>query len=401
MAVDMTQETLSAFVRTHEKLTDLCDHLRSVPRFALDTEFISERRFSPELGIIQIGTDEQAKIIDPQSVEDLSPFCEVLCDKHVEKVVHAGRQDLEIFYRLGGEIPTPVFDTQIAAALVGIGEQISYTRLVEDLLGVSLKRHEGFTDWRERPLSENQIEYALDDVRYLLPVADRLRRRLRRLGRLKWAREEFAGLIADIQTTQSPPEERYRQVRRWGTLSPRRLAVLRELAAWRESEAERRNRPRGRIIPDEVLVEIARRSPTTLSQLKKIRALNPGIVKHEGNQLLEAVERGLDVREDQWPSRKAQPGKAKPPPGLVDLLSTVLRARAEELRIAPTILAKRQDLERLAVDRNARVPVLQGWRYELIGKELVDLLEGKRFAGFDPGERKVRTFGSEQDGSTG
>jgi len=390
----MVEEISSAFVRTANELTDLCDRLRAASRCALDTEFISERRFAPELGIIQVATQDGCWIIDPQAVKNLDGFCEVLYEKRIEKIVHAGRQDLEIFYRLGGQVPAPIFDTQIAAALVGIGEQVSYARLVEDLIGVSLTRHEGFTDWRERPLSPNQIEYALDDVRHLLAVADALLRRLRRLGRVKWAKEEFADLVEQIQSAQTPPEERYRQVRRWGTLSPKRLAVLRELAAWREAEAERRNRPRSRIIPDEVLVEIARRSPTSLAQLRTIRALNPGLLKRRGKELLEVVQRGVDTRQDRWPSRAAQLPKGKPPPGLVDLLSTVLRARAEELKIAPTILAKRRDLEQIALDPDAPVQVLHGWRRELIGRELLDVLEGRRSVGFDAGERRVKSFAS-------
>ncbi|MFH1740549.1 MAG: ribonuclease D [bacterium] len=391
----MEQGSNSHFIHTPQRLKDLCRRVRAARRLGLDTEFVSERRFSPDLGIIQVAVEDECAIIDPQTLPDLNEFCELLCDSNVEKVFHAGRQDLEIFYRLGGEVPSPIFDTQIAAALVGYGEQVSYARLVEEAVGVTLVKNEGFTDWRVRPLSADQVEYALDDVRYLLSVAKKLRSDLRRLGRTGWAKEEFARIGEDIFTARTSPHERYRQVRRWTSLSRQNLAVLRELASWREQEAERKNRPRGRVIPDEVLIELARRSPADHAGLKKIRALNPGIVKRQGDELLQAIQKGLDVPKEELPRVPKRKAKVStPPPGLVDLLSTVLRARAEQMKIAPGLLAKRSDLECLATDPSSEpsLPVLQGWRFELVGKELLDVLKGQCRVGFDLEDGKVKTF---------
>ena len=397
----MEASTRSSFVRTPQQLRQLCDRLRSARRIGLDTEFVSERRYSPELGIIQVAVEDWCAIIDPQTVPDLTDFCEVIFDSRIEKILHAGRQDLEIFHRLGGRVLSPIFDTQIAAALVGYGEQIAYARLVERLVGVTLCKHESFTNWNMRPLSARQVEYALDDVRYLLLTAERLRSRLRRLGRVRWAKEEFARLEEGVHAARMEPRERYRRVRGWSTLSSRGLAILRELTSWRESEAERRNRPRGRVIPDEILVELARRAPTNRTALQSIRALNPGIVKRQANDVLKAVQRGLQVSESQLPSLPKQKASGSPPPGLVELLSCVLRARSEEVQVAPGILATRGDLERLASDSTCMdsLTVLQGWRLDLVGRELLEVLNGQRGVGFDPNGRKVKNFPmSDEDG---
>ncbi|HPO07926.1 MAG TPA: ribonuclease D [bacterium] len=391
----MTEPALhSPFIRTTQRLREFCSRARTVQRVGLDTEFVSERRFSPELGIIQVSAGDECAIIDPTELTHLDPFYELLADSHIEKVFHAGRQDLEILSRMTGQVPAPIFDTQVAAALVGYGEQISYARLVEAAMGVTLCKSEGFTDWHARPLSEDQVEYALDDVRYLLPAAERIREDLESAGRLSWAAEEFARLVDEVGVGKTPPEERYRQVRRWNSLSRRHLAVLRELASWRETAAEEKNRPRGRVIPDEVLVELARRAPTTIEELKQIRALNPGIVKRNGRELLAAMEKGMNVPDHELPRIPKRKAKAAPPPGLVDLLATVLRARAEQVRVAPGILARRSELEAIAADPDADLdlPILQGWRYELAGHELLDVLRGIRYVGYDKSEGRIETF---------
>jgi ribonuclease D len=391
----MTESALhSPFIRTTQQLRAFCTRARAAQRFGLDTEFISERRFSPELGIIQVSVEDECAIIDPTELTHLDAFFEILSDSCVEKVFHAGRQDLEILCRMTGRVPTPIFDTQVAAALVGYGEQISYARLVEETMGVTLCKTEGFTDWHARPLSREQVEYALDDVRYLLPAAARIREDLQSAGRLSWAEEEFARVVDEIGVLKTPPQERYRQVRHWSSLSRRHLAVLRELASWRETAAEEKNRPRGRVIPDEVLVELARRAPASIEELEQIRALNPGIVKRHARELLAAIERGMNVPDQDLPRIPKRKAKAAPSPGLVDLLTTVLRACAEQVRVAPGILARRSELEAIAADPDADLdlPILQGWRYELAGHELLDVLHGIRYVGYDESEGRIKTF---------
>src|SRR2546427_6523731 len=270
------------YIRDEAGLLALCERLREHDRLAVDTEFMGEDSFHPRLEIIQVAAGDVIAIIDYQKVPGLAPFFSLLDDARILKVLHAGRQDLEIFSVLSGSVPTPVFDTQIAAAMVGYGTQVGYAQLVKQVLKVALEKSETFTNWAQRPLTPEQVAYALEDVRYLFLLHDHLVRKLKALGRLEWAEEEFRRVQVLAADEARDPRLRYQRIKGWAELSPRARGVLREVAAWREHEAKRRDRPRGRILRDEILVEIARRAPTAVEALGQLRGVQPSHVERYG-----------------------------------------------------------------------------------------------------------------------
>ncbi|OLB60746.1 MAG: ribonuclease D, partial [Nitrospirae bacterium 13_2_20CM_2_61_4] len=299
----MPSEQVSAqYIQDEAALRELSERLRDSDRLALDTEFMGEDTFAPRLEIIQVATDDLIAIIDRRAVPLLDRFLDLLTDPRILKIVHAGRQDLEIFSVEGGATLTPVFDTQLAAAMVGYGTQIGYAQLVQQVVGASLEKTETFTNWAQRPLTPQQIEYALEDVRYLFALHAHLHERLKTLGRLEWAEEEFRRLQAVSGEEARAPQLRYQRIRGWESLRPRARGVLRELAVWREQEAQKRDRPRGRILRDDILLEIARRGPTTLAGLSNLRGVQPSQVDKYGESLVRAIQRGLSVPERELPS---------------------------------------------------------------------------------------------------
>jgi len=276
-----------------------------------------------------------AAIIDHQAVTELDHFFDLLGDRRIQKVIHAGRQDLEIFSVLSGSVPAPIFDTQVAAAMVGYGTQVGYAQLVQQIVGVALDKSETFTNWAQRPLTPQQIAYALEDVRYLFSLHDHLHDKLKTLGRLEWEEEEFRRLqgLADEETRN--PRLRYQRIKGWEGLHPRARGVLREIAAWREHEAKRRDRPRGRILRDEILVEIARRAPATIEALGALRGVQPSHVEKYGQTLVAAVQQGLAAKEHDLPKVEKRKRIDPETAGLADLLGTALKVRAVEASIAP------------------------------------------------------------------
>ncbi len=375
-------------------LQTLCRQLREKERFALDTEFVGEDSFVPRLELIQVAADGLCAAIDFPAIGSLDHFADLLHNPRIEKVVHAGRQDLELFYTHTGQVPAPIFDTQMAAAMVGYGTQVAYANLVQRILGTKLEKSYTLSNWSQRPLSSEQIAYALEDVQFLLPVYEHLHERLESLGRLSWIEEEFARLNSRLGEGQQEARLRYQRIRGWDNLRPRSAAVLRELAAWREEEARRRNVPRGRVVRDEVLLELARRTPSTSALLRATRGLHPSEVDRKGEAILAAIRAGLALPKSDWPEI---PRAAKPEPetaGLADLLQAVLKARALEMDIAPSLLASSADLQALVEAREDRstldIPILQGWRRELAGETLLDVLEGKISICTDPRNGKLR-----------
>lgn len=377
-------------------LNSLCERLAASDRLALDTEFMGEESFQPRLEIIQVATEEVIAIIDHQAVPDLQALFDRLADPRILKVLHAGRQDLEIFSVRSGTVPVPVFDTQVAAAMVGYGPQIGYAQLVQQVLGIALEKTETFTNWAQRPLTPHQLQYAVEDVSYLLPLHRHLVARLSALGRVDWAEEEFRRLEASAGEQSRAPYLRYQRVRGWEGLNPRARGVLRELAAWREQEAQRRDRPRGRILRDEILVEIARRMPRTLEAMGALRGLQPSQLEKYGEALLSAMQRGLAVPERDLPQAEKRRRMDPETAGLADLLSTALRVRAVEASISPQLLASAADLEVFALERGRgaaeKLPILQGWRRGLAGEHLLQVLAGKLTVGYDPDTGEVRLF---------
>lgn len=377
-------------VETVRELEELCDKLGAGGSFALDTEFVRERTFYIQLGIVQVAAEDLEAVIDPNAVESLAPLYALVTDPAVEKIVHAGEQDFAALYEKGKIVPKNVFDTQIAAALVGYGDQISYAKLVAKVTGVQLSKLETLTDWTARPLTKAQIDYSLEDVRYLGEIRRHLGERLEELGRAGWELEECARLES-VDTYRTPDPLEYYKRLKTGGLNGGSLGVLRQVAAWREEMARSRNVPRGWVIRDQSVLEIARRKPSSIKSLKQIRSLKPHQIGKDGETIIDAVKRG-----EENPIEEPKPERIRSKiPAEIDsiarLLEAWLYARATEAEIAPSMLATRGDLKSLAAghfrDDIPALELLDGWRRELVGQDLLDILDGKQSLRIEAGKR--------------
>jgi len=360
---------LQAITSTPAELSALAARLRTQPRVGLDTEFLRERTYRAQLCLVQLSGAQEAACVDPLALPELAELRELLAASDVVKVMHASRQDLEVLLPLAGLV-RPVFDTQIAAALTGLPAQIGYAELVRRLLSRELAKSHTRTDWSRRPLSPEQIEYALDDVRYLLPLAEQLQQQLVRLGRLDWLTEELAAL-EDPAALTLDPDSAWRRIKGLRELDPGRARLARALAAWRERSAVEYNRPRGWILDDTLLREIILQVPRTLTLLAQIPAMPPALVKRRGEQLLGLV-RAAEIPDPAPPL----PGRPRPDPvkaALVKRLGSVIQAAAAELNLVPEVLATRRDLEQLAEGQRDGA-VLRGWRRVTFGERLLAAL---------------------------
>ncbi|MCD6310386.1 MAG: ribonuclease D, partial [Candidatus Eremiobacteraeota bacterium] len=384
------------YIKTKEHLEDFCRNLGNISRIMLDTEFVSEYTYYPQMGLIQVCTDEILALIDPVTIEDLSPFLDILFDKKVEKVIHAGRIDLSIFLHIGGKVPLPVFDTQVASSLVGFGSSISYHNLVRELCGVRLRKTATYTNWLRRPLSREQIEYAKNDVRYLGVVADKLKKKLDEHGRAGWAKEEFEKLI-DVVKREASSEYimNSRSVKGAHLLSPREKKVLYHLYLFREDMARKKNLPRGKVLRDDLLVEIARRKPDSIEDIEEIRGISKRSLRKIGPQILKAVRSGLADRE---PGNKIKAARSRPKPSdaaVISLLMSLLGIRANQAKVAQNIVSTRQEVQLLVEAfpdiKNLNLPVLGGWRKELVGNDMLDVLSGKAHLGVNK-EGKLQIY---------
>ncbi len=377
------------YLATDRELRGFCDAARAAGRLALDVEFIRERSYYPKIALVQLGVGGDVALVDPLGAVDLAPLDALLADAAVTKVLHSGSQDLEIFWLRTRRSPANVFDTQVAAALVGLGTQVAYGALVYRVLGVTLPKGEGFTDWLARPLSAEQERYALEDVRHLCPLHDALGERLRALGRERWVAEECRH-FEDPEFWVEEPRTLYRRVRRNGVLSPRGLAVLRELAIWREKEAEERDRPRRSIVADEVLVELARMAPARQEDLRRFRGLHPQALARSADRILAAIQRGLALPEAECPHGDSVPRLDASALLAVDFLDSCLRALAERAEIAPSTIGTRAELEELVREHRAgtldeeAIPIFHGWRRALIGNDMLAVLRGETSMYLDP-----------------
>jgi ribonuclease D len=372
------------YVTDTESLAELVAQLRTSSCVAIDTEFMRERTYFARLCLIQLASDDVAAIVDPLAISDLSPLQELLTDPHVVKVFHAGSQDLEIFYRLFGVATAPVFDSQVAATLAGFPQQVGYGALVKEVMGVTIDKGDTYTDWAKRPLSETQVEYALNDVRYLPEIRRRLMSEMEREGRIDWLAADFARL-EDPATYEVVPLELWRRVKRVSSLNRRQLAVAREVTAWREIEAQRRDVPKRWVVGDESIIEIARRSPKTPDQLSAIRGVADKVGRGAQQGLLDAVASGLAVPDSDLPSLDKRRRPVGDVDGAVDLMIALVRLRAREHGVAMPLMASRDDLERLAAGEKEASPLLEGWRKNMVGDELVALLEGRLVLGLKDG----------------
>jgi ribonuclease D len=370
-----------ALITSKAQLVALADHLRSSGRFAFDTEFVSEDTYEPVLCLIQVATRDRLAIVDPLAVSDLTPFWDVVFDPSVQLVMHAAGEDLRISLLRAGKLPARLFDVQIAAGMVGLSYPLSLVNLVGQVLDVSLAGGETRTDWRRRPLSVAQVEYALDDVRYLLDLADEFTSRLAELGRTAWAEEEFADFVASIAGRAE--EERWRRLPGLHQLSRRGLEMARRLAGWREDEARRQNRPVRQIMRDDLLVAIAKRQPTNRRGLESLRDFNrPGLL-NKSDQILRALDQAGSVPDEQLPDLQT---RQEEPPGLSTVASLLVAGLAQccvQSQVASSLVANVSDIKQLVrwhLDgREAahRPALLQGWRAEICGAVLLDVLEGR------------------------
>jgi ribonuclease D len=356
---------------------------------AFDTEFIRERRYRPRLCLLQIGLANDAIAVDPFEIGDLSGLVELLADPDVCKIVHAGQQDMEIFFADDEGSPANVFDTQIAAALLGHGDACGYSRLVLALLDVRVSKTQTFTDWARRPLADQQILYALDDVIHLHPMRELLVESLEESGRMPWVEEELR-IYQDPTFYRRDPSTLYRRVKGAAKLSRKDLAVLQSLTIWRESEASERDRPRNHIISDDILVELVKAGPTKVDDLRSFRGVHPQLARRSGVEIVERVSKALDLAKDEWPAALDKPARDSSMAIVVDLLETFLKARTGELRISPGYLATRSELHELVRQKRAgalddsALRVLSGWRRDMIGEDLVGLLDGRYSLAIEP-----------------
>lgn len=355
-------------------LTDFCSRLRGVPWLALDTEFIRDKTYYPQLCLVQVATPDQVACIDPLALPSLDPLLKLLYDPAILKVLHAAHQDLELFFHLGGATPAPVFDTQLAALVLGGGEQIGYAALVRHWLGVELSKAHTRADWRRRPLAAEWLRYAADDVRYLAALYPRLRDALHTQGWLAVLAEDFAAL-SDPGRYRVEPEQAWRRIREYSQLSSPRRAVLRSLAAWREEQARSHDRPRGWILADAVLVELARRLPENLEQLQRIRGLPAATARRHGALLLARIAAARAGPLEPEPARRVRPRLTPAQTAWVKEGLELVAARAGERAITPLTVASRRDVEALAVGLDS--PLRYGWRAALVGRELQQKLAEK------------------------
>lgn len=361
------------------RLAAFCARLSAADYVTVDTEFMRENTFWPVLCLVQLAGPKEAAAIDALAAGiDLGPLYELLADETVLKVFHAGRQDLEIFYHRTGRVPHPVFDTQLAAMVCGFGDQISYENLLARTVGVTVDKASRFTDWSRRPLSDRQLDYALDDVVHLRPVYEKLAARMKKTGRAHWLDEEMAVLTAP-ETYRIDPESAWQRVKGRRGRGTRFLAILVELAAWREREAQRRDLPRNRILRDEAIMEIASHAPRKAETLAHVRGVSQRLAEGPiGQGILQAVEDGIARPAHSLPTAPERPERLPPGLGpLTDLLKVLLKENCEKQNVAPRLVASADDLERIAADDTADVPALKGWRREIFGEQALALKRGR------------------------
>lgn len=362
-------------IETTESLKQFINKISQYDWLALDTEFLREKTYYSKLCLVQIQAGEHRACIDPLSVDDLTPLYDLLNNPEITKVLHAAHQDLEIFHHLTGQVPSPIFDTQIAAAVLGLGDQMGYARLVEQMLNVSLPKTQTRTDWSRRPLKAAQLEYAIDDVRYLAQIYPMMWEQLTSKDRLKWLDKDFKR-IADPQTYAIHARERWKKVRGNQVLKRPQLAVLRELAEWRENLAEKTNRPRKWILSDDILLDLARQQPTNESQLAEIRGLSPERIKKNQARWLQLIQAGKNTPEADMPEL---PRSKKPTPTqnlLIDVLMIVLQIQAKEHGITPAVIATRKQIANMVQAGKSKLS--DDWHGALVNRPFEEIISGEK-----------------------
>lgn len=365
-------------ITTTDALAALCERLAKSDFVTVDTEFMRENTYWPELCLVQIANEEEAAAIDPLADGiDLTPLLDLMCDNEdVLKVFHAGGQDVEIIYNLTGKTPHPIFDTQIAMMAISQSEQIGYANLVEAWLGITVDKGARFTDWSRRPLTVRQIEYAIGDVTHLSKIFPKILKKLMKTGRGEWLDAEMEKL-ADPANYRNDAGEAWRRIRQAGR-NPAMLGRLKALAAWREGEAQHKNIPRGRIMRDETLADIASHPPKQQADLVKVRGLSNAWKDNDiGKRLMKVLEKAEPLTADEMPDKPKRGAPLGKEGALVaDLLKLLLKIRTREIDVAARLLTRSDEMEALAAGVR-KLPVLQGWRYEVFGRDALELVEGK------------------------
>ncbi len=368
------------------ELAAFCDRQAGADFIALDTEFLRDTTYWPKLCLVQIAGPEEAVAIDTLAKGlDLAPLYRLLADESLLKVLHSARQDIEIFFHQTGKLPKPIFDSQVAAMVCGFGDSVAYQTLARELAGARIDKTSRFADWSHRPLTQRQIDYALADVIHLRPIYSKLKRKLRRNGREAWLGQEMDILTAP-ETYRLTPEDAWRRLKP-RSLDRRFLAVLQSVAAWREQEAQRRDVPRNRVLRDEQLMDIAAHRPKSAEPLGRTRGLSLDFAQGRmGQGILAAVEEGLEVPDDQRPMPVKRPELNGDPGPLVELLKVLLKLRCREHQVAQKLVANTADLEQLALDDEAPIAALQGWRRDIFGAAALALKRGELALGADGNE---------------
>ena len=380
------------YIASQEELDAFVQRASSSKILAVDTEFLREKTYYPKLCLMQLATEDEVVIVDPFAVDDLKVLASLFTDERIVKLFHAGHQDIEIILYDIGCMPKPVFDTQVAAALLGQVQQIGYGPLVHSLCGVKLPKVDSFTDWSARPLSESQISYAKDDVVYLPKMYKAITETLKQKGRLSWLDAEFAEM-SNPATYIADERERFRKLKHCTQLSRRQMAAAREVAAWREIEARRRNVPRKWVLTDEQIVEACKRESRKIDDLFMVRGIRERLTTRDARSVIELMVSALDSAPDTWPD---QPESGKSEPNVdaqVDLLMSIVRIRARENGVAIPTLASHADLTAVARGHRKGIDLLKGWRYELVGAELVDFMEGRLMLSINHGKVMIAPTG--------
>ncbi len=362
------------YIDTDQALTDYLTTIRDADWVILDTEFIREKTYFPKLCLIQVATADTLACVDPLAISDLGIFFEWLQRPEMIKVFHAAWQDLEIIHYLSGNVPTPIFDSQIAAAVLGIGDQMGYARLVESMLGIQLDKSQSRTDWSRRPLKQKQLEYAIDDVRYLRDMYPMLLDRLQQTGRADWLDKSFQHL-GDPAAYEPDPRSCWKRTKGVQLLKPKQLSALRELTAWREEQAIKKNLPRRWLVADEVLVDMTRLKTATLDDFSSIRGLKPEQIKRHGETWLQLIQTGMNLPPEEWPE---MPRRRKPDADLAlvaDLLMLVVTKQARASNISPQMIATRSQVEKMLTE--GRQKLSDDWRGSLMNDVFADILNGK------------------------
>ncbi|MCD1621514.1 ribonuclease D [Citromicrobium bathyomarinum] len=385
-------------ITTTDALADLCDRLGKGDFVCVDTEFMRENTYWPELCLVQIGDEHEAAAIDPLADGiDLKPLLDLLTENEdVLKIFHAGSQDVEIFYNLTGKTPHPIFDTQIAMMAISQSEQIGYANLVEHWLDKTIDKGARFTDWSRRPLTDRQLEYAIGDVTYLAKIFPRILKKLMKTDRGMWLNAEMEKL-ADPENYAIEPDKAWKRIRAQGR-NAQALGRLKAVAAWREGEAQHKNIPRGRIMRDETLADIASHPPKKQADLAKVRGLSNAWKDNEiGNRLMDVLENAEPLPDSEMPARNSRGAPLGKEGALVaDLLKLLLKIRAREIDVAPRLLTRSGELEQLAAGVRD-LPILEGWRREVFGRDALDLVEGKLAFAVEKGKLKMTHIDDVED----